>query len=64
LHPRLFRLLEKHQRIDESLRMAQRRRVADWAEIDRLRRLKIKAKDLIHRFTLRTAPRSCTLLSS
>jgi uncharacterized protein YdcH (DUF465 family) len=63
LHPRLFRLLEKHQRIDESLRMAQPRRGADRAEIDRLRSLKIKAKDLIHRFTLRTARRNRTLMS-
>lgn len=49
MHPRLFRLIEKHQRIDEQLRIAQRR--ADRSEVDRLRGLKMKAKQLIHRFT-------------
>jgi uncharacterized protein YdcH (DUF465 family) len=48
LHPRLFRLIEKHQRIDDRLRHAQLR--ADRSEIDRLRILKIKAKHLIDRF--------------
>lgn len=51
MHPRLFRLIETHQRIDERLRLAQRR--ADRPEIDRLRDLKLKVKQLIHRFTLR-----------
>ena len=54
MHPRLFRLIEKHQRIDERLRLAQRRPAAE-AEIVQLRRLKAKAKELIHRFTMRTA---------
>ena len=53
MHPRLFRLIEKHQRIDEMLRAAQRR--ADTPEVDRLRSLKIKAKQLIHRLTARPA---------
>lgn len=52
MHPRLFVLIEKHQHIDELLRLAQRR--DDVLEIDRLRGLKLKAKQLIHRFT--TAP--------
>ena len=53
MHPRLFRLIEKHQRIDEMLRVAQRR--ADPREIDRLRGLKMRAKRLIHRLTARPA---------
>ena len=51
--PRLFRLIEKHQRIDELLRFAQQR--ADGHEIARLRSLKLKAKQLIHRCTMRAA---------
>ena len=52
MHPRLFRLFEAHQHIDESLRQAQTR--ADRSEIDRLSGLKAKAKYLITRFL--TAP--------
>lgn len=55
MHARLFRLLEKHQRIDELLRAAQRRPAADRVEVDRLQGLKAKAKYLIHRSTLRAA---------
>lgn len=53
MHPRLFRLIERHQRIDELLRFAQQR--ADGSEIVRLRSLKMKAKQLIHRFTIRAS---------
>lgn len=53
MHPRLFRLLEKLQRIDELLRRAERR--SDGPEIDRLRFLKLKARQLIHRFRARRA---------
>ena len=53
MHPRLFRLIEKHQRIDDLLRFAQQR--ADGAEIARLRWLKTRAKQLIHRFARRAA---------
>ncbi len=49
MHPRLFRLIEKHQRIDDLLRTALER--ADGPEINRLRILKTKAKHLINRFT-------------
>lgn len=51
MHPRLFRLLEKLQRIDELLRRAERR--SDRPEIDRLRFLKRKARQLTHRFAAR-----------
>lgn len=50
---RLYRLFEVHQRIDEELRQEQRRRWRDPFRIMRLKRLKLRAKDLIHRLTLR-----------
>ena len=53
MHPRLFRLIERHQRIDELLRFAQSR--ADHHEVVRLRTLKLKAKRLIERATLKAA---------
>lgn len=53
MHPRLFRLIERHQRIDELLRFAQQR--GEGREIARLLILKVKAKQLIHRFTTRAA---------
>ena len=55
MHPRLFRLIEKLQRIDDRLRLAERRSSADPSEVARLRGLKLKAKRLIHLFTLRAA---------
>lgn len=54
MHPRLFRLIEIQQHIDESLHQAQQR--ADGLEITRLRRLKAKARQLISRFV--ATPRS------
>lgn len=51
MHSRLYRLIEKHQRIDEALRLAQHRREPDQIEIVRLKKLKLRVKDLIHRFT-------------
>lgn len=53
MHPRLFRLIEKHQRIDERLRLAQLR--ADGSQIVRLRILKAKVKHLIRRFVVAPA---------
>lgn len=52
---RLYRLIEVHQRIDEELRQEQGRRWHDPFRIMRLKRLKLRAKDLIHRLTLRPA---------
>lgn len=54
MHPRLYRLLETHQRIDGHLRLEQKRRWKDWFRIARLKKLKLRVKDLIHRQTLRT----------
>lgn len=41
---RIFRLLERLQRLDDFLRSAQRRRVPDPVELARLRLLKARAK--------------------
>lgn len=51
VHPRLFRLLETHQRIDERLRAAQRQVAPERSDLDRLLQLKAKAKLLIARLT-------------
>lgn len=48
---RLFRLTEIHQRIDAQLRREQRRRLPDGLQTTRLKKLKLRAKDLIHRLT-------------
>ena len=46
---RLFRLMERHQKLDELLRRAQARRFADPFEISRLKKLKLAKKDAIER---------------
>ena len=51
MHPRLFRLIETHQRIDQRLSDEQRRPRPDSLQLMRLKRLKLRAKDLIHRLT-------------
>jgi hypothetical protein len=53
MHPRLYRLLEKHQRIDEQLRLELHRPLPDGLKLVRLKQLKLKIKDVIHRWTLR-----------
>lgn len=55
MHPRLYRLIETHQRIDAALRREQARRWPDLFQLMRLKRLKLRVKDRIHRWTLRTA---------
>jgi hypothetical protein len=55
MHPRLYRLLEKHQRIDEKLRFEQHRPRPNWLQVMRLKRLKLRIKDLIYRATRKTA---------
>lgn len=42
---RVYRLLERHQKLDELLRRAQMRRWADPLEIVRLKKLKLAIKD-------------------
>ena len=56
MHPRLYRVLESHQRIDEKLRREQRRSSPDSLQLVRLKKLKLRIKNMIHRF-LRTPSR-------
>ena len=56
MHPRLYRLLEKHQRVDEQLRLEQHRPRPNWVAVLRLKRLKLRIKDMIDRFMRRTVP--------
>ena len=44
---RVFRLLERHQRLDEALHLARHRKAADPFEIARLKKLKLAIKDRI-----------------
>ena len=53
MNPRLFRLIETHQRIDQGLRHERRRTLPDMLELLRLTHLKLRTKQLIERFTLR-----------
>ncbi len=53
MHPRLYRLVETHQKIDRALRQELRHRWQNPIRIMRLKKLKLRVKDLIHRFTLR-----------
>jgi len=46
---RLFRMMLRHQRIDEALRREQRRRGVSPFVLMRLKKMKLRAKDLIHR---------------
>lgn len=46
---RLFSLLEQHQKLDEALRLAERRKRRDWAELIHLKKLKLVVKDRIAR---------------
>ena len=46
---RVFRLLERHQKLDEALRRAQRRRWIDPFEVVRLKKLKLAIKDRLAR---------------
>jgi len=55
VHPRLYRLVEAHQRIDRSLRQELRYRWQDPVRILQLKKLKLRVKDLIHRFIRRTS---------
>ncbi len=48
---RLFRLLERHQKLDEALRQVQTRRWPDPFEIARLKKLKLAIKDRLARLS-------------
>jgi uncharacterized protein YdcH (DUF465 family) len=48
---RVYRLLERHQKLDDHLRRAQSRRWVDPHEIGRLKKLKLAIKDRIARLS-------------
>ncbi|NBW74505.1 MAG: DUF465 domain-containing protein [Sphingomonadaceae bacterium] len=50
---RVFRLMERHQKLDEALRLAQRRMARDPFEIVRLKKLKLAIKDRMMRLLRR-----------
>ena len=50
---RVFRLMERHQKLDELLRRLQGRRFTDPFEIVRLKKLKLALKDRLARLTAR-----------
>lgn len=50
---RIFRLIERHARIDESLRHEQQRPSAVWQRVLELKRLKLRVKDMIQRMLTR-----------
>jgi len=54
----LFRLMERHQKLDDWLRRAQRRRFADPFEIARIRKLKLRIRDRLARLVPKSAPTS------
>ena len=49
----VFRLLERHQRLDSRLNQARTRRWADPFEIARLKKLKLAIKDRVNRLLTR-----------
>ena len=49
-----YRLLERHQRVDERLRLALAARWADPREISRLKKLKLALKDKLARLASRS----------
>lgn len=46
---RYFTLLERHQKLDEALRLARRKRWVDPFEIARIKKLKLVVKDHLSR---------------
>jgi len=51
MRPRLFRLLELHQRIDDALRRELRRHWPDPFRVSRLRKKKVRVKHRLIRLT-------------
>ena len=49
----VYLLLERHQKLDDRLRRAQKRRFVDPFEIVRLKKLKLAVKDALARLTRR-----------
>ena len=48
---RVFKLLLKHQKLDEALRHEQRRRLPDVFRIQHLKRMKLAVKDRLHKLS-------------
>ena len=53
---RLFRLMERHQKIDEALERARRGPASDPLEITRLKKLKLAIKDRLAALLRRPVP--------
>ncbi|EDL50482.1 hypothetical protein [Erythrobacter sp. SD-21] len=53
---RTFRLTQIHQRIDERLRVELHKRMPDHFEISRLKTMKLRAKQALHRLVARPNP--------
>jgi uncharacterized protein YdcH (DUF465 family) len=49
MHPRLYRLIETHRRIDDALNSERQRPSADWQRVQTLKKLKLRVKDLAAR---------------
>lgn len=56
MHPRLYRLIETHRRIDDALRNEQQRPAANWQRVQSLKKLKLRVKDLAVRLMRRARP--------
>lgn len=52
----VYRLMERHQQLDDQLRSAQSRRFADPFEIRRLKKLKLMIKDRLGKLAKRSSP--------
>ena len=55
MRPRLFTLLEMHQKIDEALRRGLRRRWPDPLRVIQLKKRKLRVKDRLHGLTPKLA---------
>ncbi|MBA4765001.1 DUF465 domain-containing protein [Qipengyuania huizhouensis] len=53
---RTFRLTQIHQRIDERLRMELRKMLPDPGEISRLKHMKLRVKEALHRLAKHGKP--------
>ena len=52
----IFRLLSRHQELDEALRREQRQRWPDAMRLQRLKKLKLAVKDRLRALTMTSQP--------
>lgn len=52
----IFRLMSRHQQLDEALRDEQRRRWPDFVRLQRLKRMKLAVKDRLSALMTRRRP--------